>query len=111
MNHPNNTFREEDKAIIIGGIVMSCGNIFNENGQEISAKVGEYMISEMEKQIHDSHKRLVEKLVGEIEQKLKRTKSLPENISVEYREMSEKYDLWTEEVLDKTIGLINQTLK
>lgn len=64
---PNNTFREEDKAIIIGGIVMSCGNILNENAQEISAKVGEYMISEMEKQIHDSHKRLLEEISKIIE--------------------------------------------
>jgi hypothetical protein len=105
---PNNTFRESEKAIIIGGIVMSCGNIYDENGKEMSARVGEYMVSEMEKQIHDSQRRLVEEIVKNIEERIHNLKHVYP--VTDFAGDGERRD---GEItgLEKTIFIINQTLK
>lgn len=49
------TLQEEEKAIIIGGIVMTCGNTFDENGKEMSARLGDYICYVVEQERQKFH--------------------------------------------------------
>ncbi len=49
------TLQEEEKAIIIGGIVMTCGNTFDENGKEMSARLGDYICYVVEQERQKSY--------------------------------------------------------
>ncbi len=96
MNHPNNTFREEEEkklresynSFLIGFTSISRG--VNPDDTETA----DFWI----KEIHDSHKRLVEKLVGEIENAIAEPTEL-EDIKI--------YNT----ALKDAISIINQTLK
>lgn len=53
--------KSESEASIIGGLVLACGNVYNEQGTQISKEVGQYIFSQRQK---DREKVLLE--IGEI---------------------------------------------
>lgn len=44
------TLQEEEKSSIVGGIVMVCGNVYNENKKEITKEVGDYILYVVEQE-------------------------------------------------------------
>ena len=49
------TLQEEEKSSIVGGIVMVCGNVYNENKKEITKEVGDYILYVVEQERQKSN--------------------------------------------------------
>lgn len=91
--------------------------------EEMRARIEKRLWEEYDPDIAHNMEELTDFIMQEISQALQKQKeemvekiklimnhkNLPDDVSKEYREMSERYNLWEEQVLEKVIILLEQS--